>query len=89
MRQDCLGGVGEKGRCAAAREGVRAEAWRQHGPLAALPILVAGSGSSVRGRRFRGHIDGQYRHVRIQYRARQPLGLPARFDETLKHEEMD
>jgi hypothetical protein len=66
MRQECRAAVLEMGRCAAAVDGVRAEAWPQHGPLAALPVLVAGYGSSVRGRRVRGRIDGQYRHVRIR-----------------------
>jgi transposase InsO family protein len=55
----------------------------------ALRTLVTDNGSSFLARRFQSHIDGQYRHVCIQYRSAQQLGLLERFHETLKHEEID
>jgi transposase InsO family protein len=39
-------------------------------------------------RHFRAHIDGQYSHVRIQYRTPTQLGLLERFHQTLKTEEV-
>jgi putative transposase len=72
----------------AALDAARAEAERWHGPLAKTPFLVTDNGSSFLARHFRAHIDGQYRHVRIQYRTPTQLGLLERFHQTLKTEEV-
>lgn len=73
---------------AAALDAARTEAERVHGPLAKAPFLVTDNGSSFLARRFRQHIDGQYAHVRIQYRTPTQLGLLERFHQTLKTEEV-
>src|ERR671925_645429 len=64
------------------------EAERLHGPLAKQPFLVTDNGSSFLARSFRQHIDGEYTHVRIQYRTPTQLGLLERFHQTLKTEEV-
>lgn len=66
----------------------RAEAERIHGPLAKRPFLVTDNGSSFLARRFTAFVADQYRHVRIQYRTPQQLGLLERFHGTLKTEEV-
>jgi hypothetical protein len=43
---------------------------------------------SFLARAFRRHIDGDYAHVRIQYRTPTQLGLLERFHQTLKSEEV-
>jgi transposase InsO family protein len=73
---------------AAALDEARAEAERLHGPLAKQPFLVTDNGSSFLARSFRQHIDGEYMHVRIQYRTPTQLGLLERFHQTLKTEEV-
>ncbi len=72
----------------AALDAARAEAERWHGPLEQTPFLVTDNGSSFLARHFRNHIDGQYSHVRIQYRTPTQLGLLERFHQTLKTEEV-
>jgi putative transposase len=72
----------------AALDAARAEAEHWHGPLAKTPFLVTDNGSSFLARHFRAHIDGQYSHVRIQYRTPTQLGLLERFHQTLKTEEV-
>jgi putative transposase len=72
----------------AALDAARAEAERCHGPLEKSPFLVTDNGSSFLARHFRAHIDGQYSHVRIQYRTPTQLGLLERFHQTLKTEEV-
>ena len=72
----------------AALDVARAEAERLHGPLATMPFLVTDNGTSFLARAFRSHIDGQYAHVRIQYRTPTQLGLLERFHQTLKTEEV-
>jgi putative transposase len=72
----------------AALDAARAEAERWHGPLGKNPFLVTDNGSSFLARHFRAHIDGQYSHVRIQYRTPTQLGLLERFHTTLKTEEV-
>ena len=59
-----------------------------HGPLEKPPFLVTDNGSSFVARRFRQHIDGAFRHVRIRYRTPTQLGLLERFHQTLKTEEV-
>ena len=71
-----------------ALDRARAEAQRLHGPLRRTPFLVTDNGSSFIARAFRQHIDGQYAHVRIQYRTPTQLGLLERFHQTLKTEEV-
>lgn len=66
----------------------RAEAERCHGPLEKTPFLVTDNGSSFLARAFRDHIEGDYSHVRIQYRTPTQLGLLERFHQTLKTEEV-
>lgn len=66
----------------------RAEAERMHGPLKKVPFLVTDNGSSFLAKAFRQHIDGDYQHVRIQYRTPTQLGLLERFHQTLKTEEV-
>lgn len=66
----------------------RQEAERIHGPLAKRPFLVTDNGSSFIARRFVAFVQDQYRHVRIQYRTPQQLGLLERFHATLKKEEV-
>ena len=73
---------------AAALDEARAEAERLHGPLTKQPFLVTDNGSSFLARSFRQHIDGEYTHVRIQYRTPTQLGLLERFHQTLKTEEV-
>jgi transposase InsO family protein len=73
---------------AAALDSARAEAERRHGPLEKTPFLVTDNGSSFLARHFQRHIDGQYAHVRIQYRTPTQLGLLERFHQTLKTEEV-
>jgi putative transposase len=73
---------------AAALDSARAEAERLHGPLEKTPFLVTDNGSSFLARHFQRHIDGQYAHVRIQYRTPTQLGLLERFHQTLKTEEV-
>ncbi len=72
----------------AALDAARAEAERLHGPLAKTPFLVTDNGSSFIARHFQRHIDGDYAHVRIQYRTPTQLGLLERFHQTLKTEEV-
>jgi len=73
---------------AAALDRARAEAERIHGPLEKTPFLVTDNGSSFLARSFQRHIDGDYAHVRIQYRTPTQLGLLERFHQTLKTEEV-
>jgi putative transposase len=73
---------------AQALDQARAEAQRLHGPLAKNPFLVTDNGSSFLARFFQHHIDGQFAHVRIQYRTPTQLGLLERFHQTLKTEEV-
>ncbi len=73
---------------AAALDAARAEAERLHGPFEKMPFLVTDNGSSFLARSFRRHIDGEYAHVRIQYRTPTQLGLLGRFHQTLKTEEV-
>lgn len=73
---------------AAALDAARAEAERLHGPLEKAPFLVTDNGSSFLARAFQRHIDGDYAHVRIQYRTPTQLGLLERFHQTLKTEEV-
>lgn len=73
---------------AAALDAARAEAERLHGPLTKQPFLVTDNGSSFLARAFREHIEGDYTHVRIQYRTPTQLGLLERFHQTLKTEEV-
>jgi transposase InsO family protein len=72
----------------AALDVARAEAERVHGPLTKPPFLVTDNGSSFLARAFRRHIEGDYEHVRIQYRTPTQLGLLERFHQTLKTEEV-
>lgn len=72
----------------AALDVARAEAERHHGPLAKTPFLVTDNGSSFLAKHFRRHIDGVFRHVRINYRTPTQLGLLERFHQTLKSEEI-
>ncbi len=72
----------------AALDVARAEAERLHGRIAHTPFLVTDNGSSFLARHFRSHIEGQYSHVRIQYRTPAQLGLLERFHQTLKTEEV-
>jgi putative transposase len=64
------------------------EAERVGGPLRRRPFLVTDNGPSFLARRFRGFVGERYRHVRIQYRTPQQLGLLERFHQTLKTEEV-
>jgi transposase InsO family protein len=73
---------------AAALDAAREEAERLHGPLMKQPFLITDNGPSFIARAFRQHIDGQYAHVRIQYRTPTQLGLHERFHQTLKTEEV-
>lgn len=73
---------------AVALDAARAEAERLHGPLAKTPFLVTDNGSSFLARTFQRHIEGDYAHVRIQYRTPTQLGLLERFHQTLKSEEV-
>lgn len=73
---------------AEALDQARAEAERLHGPLAKKPFLVTDNGSSFLARFFQRHIDGEFTHVRIQYRTPTQLGLLERFHQTLKTEEV-
>jgi len=66
----------------------RQEAERIHGPLEHLPYIVTDNGSSFIAKRFKKFVADTYRHVRIQYRTPQQLGLLERFHETLKQEEV-
>lgn len=66
----------------------RQEAERLHGPLGKTPFLVTDNGSSFIAKRFWSYIQGQYTHVRIQYRTPTQLGLLERFHKTLKLEEV-
>jgi putative transposase len=66
----------------------RQEAERLHGPLGKTPFLVTDNGSSFIAKRFWTYIQGQYSHVRIQYRTPTQLGLLERFHKTLKLEEV-
>lgn len=66
----------------------RAEAERVCGPLAKRPFLVTDNGSSFIAKRFVAFVRDHYRHVRIQYRTPQQLGLLERFHRTLKSEEV-
>lgn len=66
----------------------RQEAERIGGPLVKRPFLVTDNGSSFIARRFVAFVADQYRHVRIQYRTPQQLGLLERFHATLKTEEV-
>ncbi|MCC7411666.1 MAG: IS3 family transposase [Gammaproteobacteria bacterium] len=72
----------------AALDAARGEAERLHGPLTTTPFLVTDNGPSFLARAFRRHIDGDYAHVRIQYRTPTQLGLLERFHQTLKTEEV-
>lgn len=66
----------------------REEAERLGGPLTKRPFLVTDNGSSFIARRFTAFVKDQFRHVRIQYRTPQQLGLLERFHGTLKTEEV-
>ena len=66
----------------------RQEAERIHGTLARRPFLVTDNGPSFIAKRFLAFVKEQYRHVRIQYRTPQQLGLLERFHGTLKTEEV-
>ena len=66
----------------------RQEAERLHGPLTQRPLLVTDNGSSFIARRFTAFVQDKFRHVRIQYRTPQQLGLLERFHATLKTEEV-
>jgi transposase InsO family protein len=66
----------------------RQEVERIHGPLARRPFLVTDNGPSFIAKRFLAFVKEQYRHVRIQYRTPQQLGLLERFHGTLKTEEV-
>lgn len=72
----------------AALDAARAEAERLHGPLTKMPFLVTDNGSSFIARHFQRYIEGDYAHVRIQYRTPTQLGLLERFHQTLKTEEV-
>ena len=72
----------------AALNTAHAEAEHWHGPLEKTPFLVTDNGSSFLARHFQNYIDGQYSHVRIQYRTPTQLGLLERFHQTLKTEEV-
>jgi putative transposase len=72
----------------AALDLAREEAERHHGPLVKSPFLVTDNGPSFLAKRFRRHIDGDYAHVRINYRTPTQLGLLERFHQTLKSEEV-
>jgi len=73
---------------ALALDRAREEAELHHGPLAKTPFLVTDNGSSFLAKRFQRHIDGEYAHVRINYRTPTQLGLLERFHQTLKTEEI-
>lgn len=64
------------------------EAARLHGPLQHAPILVTDNGSCFLARKFQVVLRHRFRHVRIQYRTPQQLGLLERFHGTLKKEEV-
>lgn len=66
----------------------RETAERFHGPLPQPPTLVTDNGTSFLAKRFQSFIGEAYRHVRIQYRTPQQLGLLERFHRTLKQEEV-
>lgn len=66
----------------------RREAERVHGPLTRIPFLVTDNGPSFLARRFGAYLKDLYRHVRIQYRTPQQLGLLERFHLTFKTEEV-
>jgi len=66
----------------------REEAERLGGPLTKRPFLVTDNGTSFLARRFRAFVKEPFRHVRIQYRTPQQLGLLERFHGTLKTEEV-
>lgn len=53
-----------------------------------MPFLVTDNGSSFIAKRFSRALQGQYAHVRIQYRTPTQLGLLERFHRTLKQEEV-
>ena len=72
----------------AALKEAQAEAERLCGPLGKRPFLVTDNGSSFIARRFGQYVDGQFAHVRIQYRTPTQLGLLERFHKTLKEEEV-
>lgn len=72
----------------AALEAARAEAERLHGSLEKVPFLVTDNGSSFLARHFRSYVEGQFSHVRINYRTPTQLGLLERFHQTLKTEEV-
>ena len=64
------------------------EAERLHGPLPQTPTLVTDNGACFLARKFQGFLQHRFRHVRIQYRTPQQLGLLERFHGTLKTEEV-
>jgi len=64
------------------------EAIRVHGKFKQIPFLVTDNGSSFISAKFKGGLGEAFRHVRIQYRTPQQLGLLERFHETLKNEEI-
>ncbi len=68
--------------------GAKRKAERLPGPLEKTPFLVTDNGASFIAKRFWSCIQGQYSHVRIQYRTPTQLGLLERFHKTLKLEEM-
>ena len=72
----------------AALKEAQAEAERLCGPMGKRPFLVTDNGSSFIARRFGQYVDGQFAHVRIQYRTPTQLGLLERFHQTLKDEEV-
>lgn len=71
-----------------ALKDARREAERLHGPLGKMPFLVTDNGPSFLARRFGGYLRDLFRHVRIQYRTPQQLGLLERFHQTFKTEEV-
>lgn len=66
----------------------RAEAERIAGAPVGEPTLVTDNGSSFIARRFGAYLRDKFRHVRIQYRTPQQLGLLERFHRTFKTEEV-
>ncbi|MYI77707.1 MAG: DDE-type integrase/transposase/recombinase, partial [Gammaproteobacteria bacterium] len=64
------------------------ESARLHGPLQHAPILVTDNGSSFLARKFQDVLRHRFRHVRIQYRTPQQLGLLERVHGTLEKEEV-
>ena len=58
------------------------KAERLHGPLPQTPTLVTDNGACFPARKFQGFLQHRFRHVRIQYRNPQQLGLLEHFHGT-------